>query len=121
MRNLLVGMWLLCSGLNSGLAAEPTGAPLITPEQAPANVGKRVVVQGRVVSVRTNVAGFHYLNFGADPKNQPFRAMVFPKDTGKFPGLSRYQGKRVKVRGVLRKYKGRVMIQLVNPNQIQGP
>ena len=120
MRQTFFALCLVLAPLTGSPGAEPV-LPIISPKQAPGNVGKRVIVQGVVHSVGSNAAGFHYLNFGADPKNQPFRAIVFPKEAPKFSGLSHYKGKRVKVRGVLRKYKEKVMIQLVSPKQIQGP
>ena len=95
------------------------GPESILPEQAPSRVGKRVIVQGKVVSVKNNAEGFYYINFGKDPQNQPFRALVFPGDTGKFTRLRELAGHTVKVRGMLRNYRGRTMIQLVSPKQIE--
>lgn len=95
------------------------GPERILPEQAPSRVGQRVIVQGKVTSVKNNAEGFYYINFSKNPQDQPFRALVFPGDTSKFPNLKELAGHTVQVRGLLRNYKGRTMIQVVSPKQLE--
>ncbi len=95
------------------------GLERILPEQAPSRLGQRVIVQGKVTSVKNNAAGFYYINFSKNPQDQPFRAIIFPGDTSKFPKVKELVGHTIQVRGLLRNYKGQTQIQVVAPKQIE--
>jgi hypothetical protein len=59
-----------------------------------------------------------YLNFGADYPRQTFTAVALAPLPGWTVGLDSLVGKRVRVRGEIVKYRGRVEIVLKESGQI---
>ncbi|HYC30656.1 MAG TPA: S1/P1 nuclease [Gemmatimonadales bacterium] len=115
----------LAAVLNRALASyQPSPLPVAglpagtySDAEAIAHVGETATVVGTVVSVRTSRAGNTFLNFGRDYPRQTFAvALLRPHpDVGKLVAL---QGKRVRVHGLIRSYKGQAEIVIEDPAQI---
>jgi len=88
--------------------------------EAAAHVGETAAVMGSVVSVFRSPGGNVYLNFGADYPRQTFTAVVLAPVPSWTAGLDTLKGKRVRVRGQIVSYQGRVEIVLEDPGQISA-
>lgn len=92
--------------------------PLIRDSEAAAHVGESVTVEGTVVAVHTARSGTTFLNFGAAYPNQTFTAVIFKTAADRFPNPQHWEGKRVRVTGKVRLYRGKPEIALDEPSQI---
>jgi hypothetical protein len=99
----------------------PLGPGVYTDREAAAHVGETATVVGTLVSVRRSRGGNLFLNFGADYPHQTFSAAVIdPRGTwGR--GLDSLVGKRVGVRGRIKRYKGQVEIVVQRADQLVQP
>jgi hypothetical protein len=79
----------------------------ITDADAAAHVGEHFVIEGTVAAVYTSRKGNTFLNFGAKYPNQDFAAVVFASSAGVFSNLRNLAGRRVRVTGVVRLYRGK--------------
>lgn len=90
------------------------------PEETGRLIDTFQVVSGRVVST-ASVRGRGYLNFGEDWRTD-FTVTFAPKVLRKFPELAAalptYQGKKIRVRGWIKRYNG-PMIEVTHPEQIE--
>jgi hypothetical protein len=94
------------------------GPGVYTDLEAAGHVGETAVVVGTVATVFRSPGGNVYVNFGADYPRQTFTAVALaPLESwaGRLDGLT---GKRVKVRGEIVNYRGRVEIVLRESDQI---
>ena len=117
----------LAKVLNETLAGyrpstEPRAADLgpgVYPDrEAAAHVGETATVVGTVASVFRSPGGNVYLNFGADYPRQTFTTVALAPAPGWTAGLDTLKGKRVRVRGEIVSYRGRVEIVLRDADQI---
>ena len=117
----------LAKVLNETLAGyrpstEPPAADLgpgVYPDrEAAAHVGETATVVGTVASVFRSPGGNVYLNFGADYPRQTFTTVALAPAPGWTAGLDTLKGKRVRVRGEIVSYRGRVEIVLRDADQI---
>lgn len=113
-----------------GLATPTVGqedAPRITPEKAGDFEGKKVVVEFEVKSSRLLDSGaFAFLNSREDFREEGNFTAAIPRE-----GLAEFTkrkisdpaehflGSRVRVTGVVSKYKGRPQIKVLDPDQIK--
>jgi len=86
--------------------------------EAAAHVGETATVVGTVASVFRSPGGNVYLNFGADYPRQTFTTVAPAPAPGWTAGLDTLKGKRVRVRGEIVSYRGRVEIVLRDADQI---
>lgn len=102
-----------------GIEAAPTVAGKVVPwEEAHRHEGEEVVVEGTIV--RTHLAEkVLYLNFHANWKRY-LTLVLFVKDLPLFPGNpgTDYKGKKVRVRGEVKLYKGRPEMVIRGPADI---
>jgi hypothetical protein len=116
----------LAKMLNETLAGYRPTAPALaslgpgvyTDREALAHVGEMAAVVGTVAAVFRSPGGNVYLNFGADYPRQTFTAVALAPLPGWTVGLDSLVGKRVRVRGEIVKYRGRVEIVLKESGQI---
>lgn len=105
------------------LATSATAAvPTIDSSESVAHLGEAVVMCGSVSEVKKFSKGT-YLNFGAQYPKQHITAIVWDSDeqqfTQHFGSLSRLRGQRACVRGTVTEFRGKVQIQVSNPNQLE--
>lgn len=84
------------------------------------NVGQDVVVEGMVRNVGTGPNdNITFLNFGQ--RGSGFVAVIFRAAYDKFPeGFEGYAGQKVRVRGMLEKYRDRQpQIKVITPDQLE--
>ena len=82
-------------------------------------IGKEIIVQGKIVQVSTS-KGTTFLNFGSTYPNHCFYGVIFSSSSYKFPENIKgyFEGKIVKMRGVIEEYQGKPQIILENSEQI---
>jgi DNA/RNA endonuclease YhcR with UshA esterase domain len=91
---------------------------IIPDAAAAANVGQTLTVEGTVASVTTLRTGTTFLNFGARYPNQTFTAVIFRSAATRFPSPQQWEGKRVRVTGTVRPYRGKPEIILNDSSQL---
>ena len=104
-------------------AAAPSLAqtPAIAPAAAKDHVGEQVTVEGVVAEVHHAASGrATYIDIGGRYPNNPFVAVIFESDAGKFPNVDVLNGKTIDVTGRIRLYRGMAEIILSDPGQIKA-
>ena len=133
-RQILLIAFLAAFGVNgpgldmsNGLFAQTT-APVIHPDEARQHlrwndarraVGEEAFISGKVINV--NSAGrVNFLNFDA-ARPAKFTGIVFRESLGNFPsGLKEtYDGKIIRIRGMVTLYRDRPQIVITKPDQIE--
>jgi hypothetical protein len=102
----------------AGLLAEEVVAPMVvSPEEAPGQVGKTVTVKGKVDGQKSSKAGNTYLNFGGKFPNHVFSCLLRAKNfTDPIP---MFEGKVVEVTGMVTLYEGKPQIELTSLSAIR--
>lgn len=92
--------------------------PQLTYEQAEHGVGRTSFVYGKIQQV-SNARGITFLNFDLK-RREVFKIVVFERNYASFPGQLRdlYEGKTVRVRGIVSRYAGIPQIEATSPEQI---
>ncbi len=109
---------------NSGnTALKNTGSPTtvsgtIDYTDAIKHIGQKATVSGIVVAVYTSRSGTTFFDYCVSYNDCPFSAVIFSGDKARFGLLTRYQGQRIKVSGIITSYKNRAEIVLNDPSQI---
>lgn len=142
MKNSLLALFVLSLALPVALRAqatateEPAAAETEAAAEAPAveapvlaaediaglesKVGSEIIVEGVVRNVgKGSNDGITFLNFG--DRRTGFVAVAFSSVYDKFPeGFDRYNGQKVRVRGMLEKFRDRqLQIRISAPDQIE--
>jgi hypothetical protein len=86
--------------------------------EAAAHVGETATVVGTVATVFRSPGGNLYINFGADYPRQTFTAVAVAPAPPWTARLDTLADKRVRVRGSIVNYRGRIEIELKDENQI---
>ena len=106
----------------SALAADKSKPSVIhcsDSKKLAAKIGKEVSVEGLVQSVNKGTKDrIRMLNFAEKP-GTGFVAAIFPSAYKKVGPLKNYDGKNVRVTGVLEKYKKQTQIKVTNASQIK--
>lgn len=123
MRIRLAFVYLSISMCVLFIAAAPPQEPPISTAEAAANLGKTRTVCGRVAATRwaRGTSGQPtYLNFDRDFPDQTLAVVIWTEARKKFklPPEETFRGKRVCVRGTIRKYHDKPEIEVEEPSQI---
>ena len=103
-----------------GLLPSPAAAQkVVAPDEAARHVGELVTVEGVVTQVSMSRSNTTFVNFGAPYPKQAFNAVIFSSSRGRFDDPSQWQGKRLRVTGKVRLYRGKPEIILERPNQVE--
>lgn len=107
----------------STMAVAPTNRlcaqePVVADTAASHHVGQTVTVEGSVASVHEARSGTTFLNFGSAYPNQAFTAVIFRSAASRFPNPQQWEGKRVRVTGQVRLYRGKPEIILETASQL---
>jgi hypothetical protein len=100
-------------------SAGSLGARMTTDREAAAHVGEIATVVGTVASVFRSPGGSVYVNFGADYPRQTFTAVALAPLESWAKHLDELGGQRVRVRGEIVNYRGRIEIVLKSRDQIR--
>jgi hypothetical protein len=92
--------------------------PVITPAEAAKHVGQMVIVKGTVSQIVLSVNLTTHINFGGQYPDHLFTATIFKAKQTQFPGVKEYEGKTVRIQGVVRLYRGKPEIVLEERAQI---
>lgn len=114
----------LCVGLPLGLslavnARAADTPPVVDVQRAGDYVGRRVTVEGEVVQVSETRSETTYLNFVEPFPKSPFSAVIFKKARPRFQDTKGLQGRRVRVTGEVRLYRGRPEMIVDYPEQVE--
>lgn len=84
-------------------------------------VGKEKIVEGKIVDSYKSKTNTILLNFEKPYPNQCFTVVIFPSDIINFPENPQnyYEGKIVRVKGIIKEYKGKPEIILKDRSQIE--
>ncbi len=94
--------------------------PVITPAQARDHVGREVVVRGQVAQVGASEDGRTlFLNFGGRYPDHVFNAVILSRNLRSFPEARSLEGKIIRVRGKIQRYKGKGKPEIVLERQEQ--
>jgi hypothetical protein len=116
MRTAIIAL-MLCIGTQQRVMADEPA--VIAATDAAAHVGQTATVQGLVASVYVSQKGNAFLNFGAAYPNEVFSGVIFSSSAAQFGDLTRYQGKQVRVTGLIKLYKGKPEIILESPDHLR--
>lgn len=108
--NLSPGISLLCKILTllfiCGFSSSPAGASEapassdpITPEAAAQAVNAEVLMEGVVTELVKTEGGTIYLNFGEKFPKETLTVVILPSLLERFPGLEKFPGQKVRVKG----------------------
>lgn len=86
--------------------------------EAATHEGEFAFVSGFVADVYFSEKAV-FMNFEKKYPNHIFTAVIFKGDWHKFQNLNQYKGKYVKIKGVIKMYKGKPEIILKSPEQIE--
>lgn len=104
------------------LTTENLGFDVISACSAIKYLGRKVIVEGKVVDTYYHTkSGTVFLNFENPYPNQCFTGVIFKSDLEKFPSKPEnyYLGKKVRIFGEIKEYKGKPEIILKSPLQIE--
>jgi DNA/RNA endonuclease YhcR with UshA esterase domain len=94
--------------------------PTIAPAAAKDHVGEQVTIEGVVADVHHAASGrTTFIDIGGRYPNNPFAAVIFESDAGKFPNVDALDGKTIDITGRIRLYRGAPEIILSDPGQIK--
>jgi hypothetical protein len=103
---------------SAAASAADLGPGVFLDREAAAHVGETATVVGTVATVFRSPGGNLYLNFGADYPRQTFTAVAVAPVPPWTARLDTLAGKRVRVRGSIVSYRGRIEIELTDQDQI---
>jgi len=83
-------------------------------------IGQEKTVQGKVIQGTRSKTNTIFLNFGSAYPNHCFTAVIFSSDLGMFPAKPEdyYEGKTVRVTGLIKDYNGKPEIILEKKEQV---
>jgi DNA/RNA endonuclease YhcR with UshA esterase domain len=91
---------------------------IVSDKEAKDHIGEYLTVGGVIANVHTSGKGNTFLNFGAPYPNQTFTAVVFSSASSRFANLHNWEGRRGRVTGMVKLYKGKPEIILERPSQL---
>lgn len=89
-------------------------------EQARDHVGEVKCITGKVLRVKANSRGAHFLDFCADSPACPFSVVVFSADLRDVGDVRQLAGRVIEIRGPVKLYDGRAEIVLRRVSQLSG-
>jgi DNA/RNA endonuclease YhcR with UshA esterase domain len=105
--------------LFAAFAPAAVAQEVVPADSAAQHVGHVVTVEGVVASVgNSRRSGTIFLNFGAPYPNNTFTAVIFRSAAPRFPDALKWEGKRLRVTGTVRVYRGKPEIVLEEPKQV---
>ncbi len=98
-----------------------SGSEVIGSCRAGKYIGQEVIVEGQIVDTHRSKTNTVFLNFEKAYPSQCFTAVIFSSNQYKFVEHPEdfYRGKKVRIRGDIKKYEGRAEIILEEPSQIE--
>jgi DNA/RNA endonuclease YhcR with UshA esterase domain len=116
----LSSLWTLLPVLFA-LATTAVGrvTPTISYAEAASHVGEVVVVEGVISDVGFSARSqTTFLNMGGRYPNHAFTAVIFRSARPLFPDARSWEGRRLRIRGLVKLYRGKPEIVLEVPSQI---
>jgi DNA/RNA endonuclease YhcR with UshA esterase domain len=114
---LAVSLALLHTLAAPAVRADP---PAVSPFEAAKHVGEEVTVEGVISDVGFSARSqTTFLNMGGRYPDHAFTAVIFRSAKALFPEARSWEGKKVKVRGIVKLYRGKPEIVLETPGQVK--
>jgi DNA/RNA endonuclease YhcR with UshA esterase domain len=112
--------WRGLAALLLATAATASEAPTVTPSEAASHVGHEVVVEGLISDVGYSArSDTTFLNMGRKYPNHAFTAVIFRSAKTLFPEVRSWEGRKVRIRGLVKLYRGKPEIVLERPEQVE--
>jgi hypothetical protein len=94
----------------------------VSPSEAAKHIGEEVVVEGVISDVGYSArSDTTFLNMGGKYPNHIFTAVIFRTAKPLFPEARSWEGKKVRIRGVVKEYRGKPEIVLERVDQVTVP
>lgn len=92
---------------------------VVPDSEAAQHIGQNVTVEGVVTAVSTSGRGNTFINFGGVYPNQTFTGWI-PSGTplASDPSIHSLQGKKIKITGLVDRYRGKPEIRILSRDQI---
>jgi hypothetical protein len=111
---LLVAVGPTVAVAQSGSVSSP-----LSPEEARANMGQNVVIEGTArVHDAERREGF-YIDLNGKGPSAPFAGYIPEEDMAQFPGLNKIEGKTVDIMGVVQFRNGTPIIKMTDGQQLR--
>ncbi|MGB6535398.1 MAG: hypothetical protein WBF58_05480 [Xanthobacteraceae bacterium] len=117
MRTLIVALGFLTFATP---ALAQSQVQTIAPSEAQKHVGQTVTIEGPVGNVYGSRTGAVFIDIGGRFPDNPFTAVIFPGDAGKFPAASTLDGRTIAVNGIVQLYRNRPEIVLRSAEQLKA-
>jgi DNA/RNA endonuclease YhcR with UshA esterase domain len=112
---LTVFAGVLAVALIAGAYSKPA-----SPVHISGRIGEYATVEGVVSEVHEARSGrVTFVDLGGRYPDNTFAAVIWEDNAGQFPDITSYEGRAVRIKGILREYDGRAEIILRSPDQIQ--
>ena len=96
--------------------------PTVSPSEAATHIGQEVVVEGVVSDVGYSAdSQTTFLNMGGKYPNHVFTAVIFKSAKPLFPEARSWEGKKVRISGVVKESRGKPEIVLERAEQVTVP
>jgi hypothetical protein len=119
MREMWRNGWLLVGAI-VGLSFSSSASDCIPVSEAGQHVGETKCVTGKVLRVKVNSSGVHFLDFCEDQLACPFTVVIFSHDLKDVGDVRRLAGRTIEIHGLVKLYDGRPEIILNRISQITG-
>ena len=94
--------------------------PTVSPSEAASHIGQEVVVEGVISDVGYSArSDTTFLSMGGKYPNHTFTAVILKSAKPLFPEARSWEGKKVRIRGGVKEYRGRPEIVLERPEQVE--
>ena len=94
--------------------------PTVSPSEAANHVGEEVVVEGVISAVGYSARSeTTFLNMGGKYPNHTFTAVILKTAKPLFPDARSWEGKKVRIRGVVKEYRGKSEVVLERVEQVE--
>ena len=94
----------------------------ISPSEAANHIGQEVVVEGVISDVGYSArSDTTFLRMGGKYPNHAFTAVIFKSAKPLFPEARSWEGKKERIRGVVKEYRGKPEIVLERAEQVNVP
>jgi hypothetical protein len=92
----------------------------ISPPEAANHIGEEVMVEGVISDVGYSArSDTTFINMGGKYPNHAFTAVIFRSAKPLFPEARSWEGKKVRVRGMVKEYRGKPEIVLERVEQVE--
>lgn len=117
MRKILIAAFFLAAA--PAAAAIPSPFPPLRPDQARANLGENVIIEGTAAIHDAERRDGWYIDLNGHGPSSPFAGFIPYEDLNQFPHLQEMDGKRVDITGIVQLRRGVPIIIMTSAYQLR--